>query len=1216
MADDSDDGQKGDGPEWGGPDGDPGNLIRGPWWGPDECPSVLIFAAYLDGRLPESQHSRVLDHLSACAKCRHDRTVAMALLLEIGALDDDSTLDEPIADDDGALDRALKEEARRLLTGLAAIRPRRGGRAAADEPAEEVAPVAEEAVAAVAAAEEAAAKPAARRRTVATALAAAGVAAILVGSGFVVGSRSSRDAGRPAPSLYSPRERPFAARFTGKHPWAPASGKRGSADSQLYLPPESMTFLAAAERRGRPPEASSASLLGKTGAMQVLAGRVEPGAETLRRASAAQPGSAELLSDLGAALLARAEVSERNDDRGSGGAAAGEHDADYAAALEAVERALEISPHLQEALFNRALALERLYLWRSARHAWQTYLNVDGASSWAAEARRRLAAIVIPARPDAKALRSELVAVAAGGEHERLAELVQTYRQLARRTVQEELLPGWGSAALAGDEMEADRQLTAAAAIAEEWAAQTSDGTLREAVLEAEKATGIVRRRLAAGYSALGDASRALDAFDLDIARAAADRSLVVLSGTTPASNWAALVRLACIAYRGGEVEGEALHLVKAAPTDLSSVARAYWITGLWNANHGRHEAAIAGLRRSREVYERLEEIDSAIWLELLIGDAYRQMGATAVGWNWHRHVLAYTPSLVNSQRAVSILVQTAMSALYEGQPRVAIHHLDEALAEPNFDQPDLIAQACLLRSRVLHELRRDAEARQTLQRAAAWLSRGEPTKRRFLNGELDLSAGLLESDPEKAVARIARALTWFRQVGPPWRVPSVYLELARARLRAGDATAADADLRSGLALLEQEGALGVAATAWRRRLDGPEQLFDERIKLALQADQSEEAFGIAEASRARGLRPRATSRNTAHLIGASDTSEIRALLEPGTTLLFFAVIRESAVVWRLRHDSLLLVRLRIRPAELAQLVAAFNADIQVGAWTATTREVATRLYTALLEPTALGPGRLVIVPDDALHGLPFAALTDRSGRFVVEDHELTVAPSASVFLNGQAHWREQREPPEDALIVGDPRVDPKLFPWIRPLEGARQEAREVAVLYPRRELLVGGAATRAAVLDSLGKRTVVHFSGHAIANSVDPAQSSLPLADDQDGTNGLLTAADIARLRLTATRTIVLSGCETGVGQDGGSEGSLSLARAFLAAGVPNVVASLWPITDVPSAPLMTAFHRRLREGDRPAAALRAAQLALLRGHEPSLRSPSVWAAFEAFGG
>ena len=260
----------------------------------------------------------------------------------------------------------------------------------------------------------------------------------------------------------------------------------------------------------------------------------------------------------------------------------------------------------------------------------------------------------------------------------------------------------------------------------------------------------------------------------------------------------------------------------------------------------------------------------------------------------------------------------------------------------------------------------------------------------------------------------------------------------------------------------------------------------------------------------------------------------------------------------------------------------------------------------------------LVVVPDEELHSLPFAALINASTRrYLVEEREVVIAPSATVYLAAQDRLRQLRKTPVlSAVVVGDPALDRMLFPGLTPLAGAREEARRVAALYPRRALLLGNAATRSALLEVVDGRDVFHFAGHAAVNRMAPERSSLPLAAGPAIEDAALSAVDIAALRLDSTRTVVLSACDSGSGPLLSGEGPLSLARAFLTAGAPTVVASLWPVTDGPTAPLITSLHQRLRAGDEPAAALRAAQLALLRSQHPSLRSPAVWSVFEAFGG
>jgi CHAT domain-containing protein len=150
--------------------------------------------------------------------------------------------------------------------------------------------------------------------------------------------------------------------------------------------------------------------------------------------------------------------------------------------------------------------------------------------------------------------------------------------------------------------------------------------------------------------------------------------------------------------------------------------------------------------------------------------------------------------------------------------------------------------------------------------------------------------------------------------------------------------------------------------------------------------------------------------------------------------------------------------------------------------------------------------------------------------------------------------------------------------------------------------------------MERLTQSDLVHFAGHGVVRDEEPARSYLALAPSA-GEEGALQAAEIERLRLPRAPLVVLSGCETGAGPLSRSQGALSLARPFLAAGASHVVASLWPIDDASSSRFFVAFHRKLQEGLCPAAALRATQTAFIHHTDPELRSPRAWAAFTLFG-
>src|SRR5207244_2723058 len=125
------------------------------------------------------------------------------------------------------------------------------------------------------------------------------------------------------------------------------------------------------------------------------------------------------------------------------------------------------------------------------------------------------------------------------------------------------------------------------------------------------------------------------------------------------------------------------------------------------------------------------------------------------------------------------------------------------------------------------------------------------------------------------------------------------------------------------------------------------------------------------------------------------------------------------------------------------------------------------------------------------------------------------------------------------------------------------------------------------------------------------PARSSLLI-----GESGRITAADIERSALSHVRLVILGGCNTSVGKSHRSEGAMSLARSFMVASVPTVVATVAPIDDDAAGRLLTEFHRAYSGGRDAAAALRRAQLTMLYGGNRNDADPARWAAFEVIGG
>ena len=250
-------------------------------------------------------------------------------------------------------------------------------------------------------------------------------------------------------------------------------------------------------------------------------------------------------------------------------------------------------------------------------------------------------------------------------------------------------------------------------------------------------------------------------------------------------------------------------------------------------------------------------------------------------------------------------------------------------------------------------------------------------------------------------------------------------------------------------------------------------------------------------------------------------------------------------------------------------------------------------LYDRLVRPLAddLDSEQLIIVPYGPLHGAPFHALYDGQS-YLIERYEISYAPSATVMARCEAR---PRRPLEQALVVGVPDAG---IPYVT------QEAETVAALFPGARLLQGQEATMPALRAAAPGRDLLHLACHGMFRADNPLFSALRLGD------GWLTVAEAAELGLEAG-TVTLSACESGRSRVVEGDELLGLARAFLGSGAASLVVSLWLVNDASTAQLMEGFYRCLQAGQSKAAALRAAQRALLATNP----HPYYWAPFVLVG-
>ena len=258
---------------------------------------------------------------------------------------------------------------------------------------------------------------------------------------------------------------------------------------------------------------------------------------------------------------------------------------------------------------------------------------------------------------------------------------------------------------------------------------------------------------------------------------------------------------------------------------------------------------------------------------------------------------------------------------------------------------------------------------------------------------------------------------------------------------------------------------------------------------------------------------------------------------------------------------------------------------------------------------------RVIFIPqnENELFLVPFPALKDASGKYLIEKHTILTAPAIQVL----ELTRQQRQhvAGKDVLVVGNPTM-PSISPKIgeppqqlASLPGAETEANAIAQLL-NTKAITGNQATKTTVTQQMEKARIIHLATHGLLDDfkgqgVPGAIVLAPSGKD----NGLLTSSEILGLKLHAD-LVVLSACNTGRGRITG-DGVIGLSRSLISAGIPSVIVSLWSVPDAPTASLMTEFYRRLQQNSNKATALRSAMLTTMKQHP----NPKDWAAFTLIG-
>ncbi len=1041
--------------------------------------------------------------------------------------------------------------------------------------------------------------------------------------------------------------RPFESRITDWQyaPWSVTRGGDARTPDALLLKRAELRLHEAVERSPGP---ESRQALGRFYLAQKQFAQATP---LLEEALKEDGDDASLHNDLGVALLEQVRA-ER--ERGAGEPSEKSFET-LARSADHFERAVRLDPSFKEAHFNRAISYQEMLLWRQAEEAWREYLRLDATSPWADEARKNLKQLEEGGRaasPDAGESLKAFLAAARSADDEAAWKVVGRTYTSAGNVVTNRLLDAELGLEAPGDTFGQEGPLPALTYLARLEREKDGDLYTSDVLNHYRRATPPQREQLRearallkTGYELFKDSKWAAAVAEYEKAREAFERA-----GDAAGRAFVDYRLAHCRVFMPDSAKARADFERLAALTEASRYRwlHAHALYGLAhvhiNSNEFSRAAEYSG--RALSAFERAGDFNGVLRALVQLADVNRDLNRTGRALAYlQRGLTLMSEGPADPQQRWGLLVQVAMNLSSRRLNTAALFYQKEALGVAlDMKRPLLVSRSYGYVGTAFASLKMYAEALESATRAFE-IGRGMAREGAEIVANASLQSGDILRESGQcglAVEAYDRSLQLYGEQKDEYYRYAAHRGKLLCFMDAGDDAAAGSELRAVLELFDRYRSKITAESQRNSFFDKHQGVYDLAIRYGYERLRDPAAaFEYSEQSRARSLLE--LMRRGGEVLdegGAPDLSlsaetrplsleELRAGLPEGARVLQYAVLEDRVLIWVLSKTGLQAAEAPVGAQELTEKVrdylAAASAPPAGGeAALAALSSDLYRLLVAPAEPHLRGAKFVCLVPDKVLHYLPFVALVSpASGKYLMEEYELGMAPSSSIFVAQTAKARERAARGEEHLLsVGEASFDRAAFPGLPSLPSAAKEAADVSGFYDAgRRLLLRSDAFEQAVKSELPKADVAHFAMHYVVNESSEMLSGFPLAPARapggEAEDGFLQSYEIYKMSLPRTRLVVLSACRTGIEQQYGGEGAVGVARPFLVAGVPLVVASLWPVDTDASAELMVGFHRQRRRAGVPATeALRRAQIEMARGPDARYRHPYYWAPFVAIGG
>jgi CHAT domain-containing protein len=976
----------------------------------------------------------------------------------------------------------------------------------------------------------------------------------------------------------------------------------------------------------------------------------------LELALQSEKNDARLYNDLGAAYLEKGKsIAEKPESKNS--EPSGESYKSYSSALDNFTEAIRLNNSFPEPLFNLALTQQYMGLYQQAKLDWQQYLKKDSGSQWADEARHKLRLIEESEqkeRQNKSQLFQEFIDNYRARDDERAWQIIRQTRDTNGSLIVNRLLDSYLASSSDGQKQVAEDRFQALRYAANLEFQKTGDRYTSDLLKFYGQATGaqqtvsaLSRKRLRKSFHQFTQTNN-----DKAIAFCVEAEKQFESVGNFCEASFASFRMAHCFVIqlnlekallilqplcdeckkRGYTwLLAQSLNQLAAIKIGLKEYTRAISYShesiNLFE-KIGDVNGEFRNLVQLAEEYRLLNDLDKSLgylqrssllmdgWLP---GLTYRWSHCTILGFNFNS-LCSYKTALLFRQEALRI------ASILNRPLLVARSYEYLALTYGNLKQyDDAIAK--------VREVSHIADGLASEDDRLGLIAYSNLALGQVLNGA---------EQYDKAIGAFNESLEAFNKIKFQQNIYAAHKGKLLAYIAQKDERSIDEEIHKVIGLFEEYRAKIPSENHRNSFFDAEQQIYDIAIDFEYSKRLNpEQAFDYAELCRARSFldsmragaevleKKQGLYLNLPSVSNSLTLSDLQQVLPGEVQILQYAVLEDKTIVWVITQKGILwstefsagLKALEEKAREFQTLISSPSEQNQNLAL-----QRARDLYDILIEPVESyldNSKLLVIVPDKSLHRIPFHTLVSPAGKYLVEDYSLQYCSSSSVFIEcSKAAASKQGINTERMLSVGSPDFDRSAFK-LSPLQSSAREAEKVAKYYNPSYVFTGQKATEGRIRAEMEKSNVINLATHLIANESVPLLSKLLLAKEpgqaagSEDEDGMLQSYEIYELKLNQTRLVTLSACQTGIEQIYKGEGPVSLARAFLSANVPLVVASLWPIDSESSGEFMIGFHKhRTRDRMLSVKAIRQAQLDMIGGQDSRFRRPFYWAAFMLTGG